>query len=81
MRVAGGDYRCAGCGMIGGGWSGSRRGIRTFVNLDSNKFNALKRKMGWMPLSPSGSAMCQTCVAEAQVKGEGIHVEGYHHRR
>jgi hypothetical protein len=50
--------------------------------IRSHEESARKAEMGWMPLSPAGIVMCQTCVVEAQVKrGEGIHVEGYHYRR
>jgi len=71
MWVAGRDYSCAGCGLIGGGWSGSRRGIRTSVNLESNKINALERKrVGCQVLSlrhpltyQSGSKFLRGCLA------------------
>lgn len=38
-------------------------------------------KMGWMPRSPNGIAMCQACDVKAQDKtGDGIHGRSYHHR-
>lgn len=41
----------------------------------------LTEKMGWMPRSPNGIAMCQACDVKAQDKtGDGIHGRSYHHR-
>jgi hypothetical protein len=41
----------------------------------------MAEKMGWMPHSPNGIAMCQACDVKAQDRtGDGIHGRSYHHR-
>ncbi len=63
-------------GACGGAhyWAREMRRIGHDIRLiASNNINNLRPEMGWMPLSPDGIAMCETCGVEAQAEGEGIH--------